>query len=134
MTRVPPTPEIQTHTIRPRRQSLEHGEANASLKRRHHIDGSRATRLLAENMKLPQTTLLPNRDLAFVGMPGEPFVEFQMQLRSKSPCPIPSCSATRTATSPTSPPSPRPFAADTARTRPWFPLKPAPANACSTQA
>ena len=27
------------------------------------------------------------RDLAFVGMPGEPFVEFQMQLRAKSPLP-----------------------------------------------
>jgi hypothetical protein len=38
------------------------------------------------------TTLLldigsPHRDLAFVGMPGEPFVEFQMQLRAKSPLP-----------------------------------------------
>jgi hypothetical protein len=29
----------------------------------------------------------PDRDLAFVGMPGEPFVEFQMQLRAKSPLP-----------------------------------------------
>ena len=27
----------------------------------------------------------PDRDLAFVGFPGEPFVEFQMQLRAKSP-------------------------------------------------
>ena len=43
-------------------------------------------------MQLPVTTVLlnfsaPDRDLAFVGMPGEPFVEFQMQLRAKSPLP-----------------------------------------------
>ena len=36
-------------------------------------------------MELPVTTVLINRDIAFVGMPGEPFVEFQMQLRAKSP-------------------------------------------------
>ena len=41
---------------------------------------------------MPVTTLLlnfgsPDRDLAFVGFPGEPFVEFQMQLRAKSPLP-----------------------------------------------
>ena len=28
-----------------------------------------------------------DRDLAIVGMPGEPFVDFQMQLRAKSPLP-----------------------------------------------
>jgi len=38
-------------------------------------------------MQLPVTTVLLNQDLAFVGMPGEPFVEFQMQLRAKSPLP-----------------------------------------------
>src|SRR5260370_28738536 len=36
---------------------------------------------------MPVTTLLINQDLACVGMPGEPFVEFQMQLRAKSPLP-----------------------------------------------
>ena len=41
---------------------------------------------------MPVTTLLlnlgsPERDLAFVGFPGEPFVEFQMQWRAKSPVP-----------------------------------------------
>jgi hypothetical protein len=45
-----------------------------------------------KNMQTPVTTLLidlgsVDRDLAFVGMPGEPFVEFQMQLRAKSPVP-----------------------------------------------
>ena len=62
------------------------------LKERYRIEGARASRLLAQDMQLPVTTLLlnfndPARDLAFVGMPGEPFVEFQMQLRAKSPLP-----------------------------------------------
>jgi neutral ceramidase len=37
--------------------------------------------------KLPVTTLVINRELAFVGMPAEPFVEFQMYLRAQSPLP-----------------------------------------------
>jgi neutral ceramidase len=62
----------------------------AVLRDRYHIEGGRATRLLRENMEMPVTTLLlnlssPDQSLAFVGMPGEPFVEFQMQLRAKSP-------------------------------------------------
>ncbi len=57
------------------------------LKEQYRLEPSRAARLLAENMQLPVTTLVLNRDLAFVGMPGEPFVEFQMQLRAKSPLP-----------------------------------------------
>jgi len=36
---------------------------------------------------LPVTTLVINRELAFVGMPAEPFVEFQMYLRAQSPLP-----------------------------------------------
>jgi hypothetical protein len=49
-----------------------------------------AKRLLVLEMHTPVTTLLlnlgsPERDLAFVGFPGEPFVEFQMQWRTKSP-------------------------------------------------
>jgi neutral ceramidase len=49
-----------------------------------------ARRLLAQDMRMPVTTVVlnlgaPDRDLAFVGFPGEPFVEFQMQLRAKSP-------------------------------------------------
>lgn len=64
----------------------------ALLQEQYHIDGTRAARLVAESMQLPVTTVLlnfgsPDRDLAFVGMPGEPFVEFQMQLRAKSPVP-----------------------------------------------
>jgi neutral ceramidase len=55
------------------------------LQERYHLEPSRATRLLRESMDLPVTTLLLNRDIAFVTMPGEPFVEFQTQLRAKSP-------------------------------------------------
>src|SRR5260370_1313526 len=87
-TRAPANPRIQTKTVTlsvsnrwdvPKLRSL--------LQERYHLEASRASRLLAENMQLPVTTLLLNQDLAFVGMPGEPFVEFQMQLRAKSPLP-----------------------------------------------
>ncbi len=62
----------------------------AVLRDRYRIEGGRAARLLREHMDMPVTTVLlnfssPEQDLAFVGMPGEPFVEFQMQLRAKSP-------------------------------------------------
>jgi hypothetical protein len=36
---------------------------------------------------LPVTTLTIGDDLAFVGMPGEPFVGFQMDLRARAPAP-----------------------------------------------
>jgi hypothetical protein len=36
-------------------------------------------------MEIPVTTLLLDGDIAIVGFAGEPFVEFQMQLRAKSP-------------------------------------------------
>jgi hypothetical protein len=62
------------------------------LEARYSETSGIARRLLAQNMKMPVTTLVldlgsPDRDLSFVGMPGEPFVEFQMQLRAKSPLP-----------------------------------------------
>src|SRR2546423_997644 len=47
----------------------------------------RAARLVREEMDLPGTTLLLNHELAFVTMPGETFVEFQMNLRARSPLP-----------------------------------------------
>lgn len=59
----------------------------AVLQEQYHLEPSRASRLLAENMRLPVTTVLLNHKIAIVGMPGEPFVEFQMQLRTKSPLP-----------------------------------------------
>ncbi len=58
----------------------------------HRTSPSIARRLTAREMRMPVTTLLlnfgsPEQDLAFDGFPGEPFVEFQMQLRIKSPVP-----------------------------------------------
>jgi neutral ceramidase len=85
-TRVPANPRIQSKTVivtAANRWNLE--KLRAVLKERYRIEGGRAARLLRENMELPVTTVLLNQDLAFVGMPGEPFVEFQMQLRAKSP-------------------------------------------------
>ena len=52
---------------------------------RYHLDPLRTARLLRDDMQLPVTTLLIDDSIALAGMPGEPFVEFQMQLRAKSP-------------------------------------------------
>jgi len=38
---------------------------------------------------LPVTTLLINKKIAMVGMPGEPFVDFQINLRDR--CPVEAC-------------------------------------------
>jgi hypothetical protein len=43
--------------------------------------------LYGEPLRLPVTTLVLNREFAFVGMPAEPFVEFQLYLRANSPLP-----------------------------------------------
>jgi neutral ceramidase len=87
-TRVPAQPKIQSKTVivtSANRWNTE--KLRASLKDVYKLEPPRVARLLAENMQMPVTTLLINQDLAFVGMPGEPFVEFQMQLRAKSPLP-----------------------------------------------
>ena len=84
---------IQTKTLvltvanRWNREKLE-----AEVKAHYPETSGIARRLLAQDMKMPVTTFVldlgsPDRDLAFVGFPGEPFVEFQMQLRTKSPLP-----------------------------------------------
>jgi hypothetical protein len=87
-TRAPENPRIQTKTVTvPAANRWDVEKLRAVLKERYRIEGGRAARLLRENMELPVTTLLLNQDMAFVGMPGEPFVEFQMQLRAKSPLP-----------------------------------------------
>ncbi len=90
---VPATARIQTKSVvldvanRWNREKLE-----AEVKAHYPETSGIARRLLAQNMKMPMTTLVvdlgsPDRDLAFVGFPGEPFVEFQMQLRARSPLP-----------------------------------------------
>jgi neutral ceramidase len=85
-TRVPAEPRIESKTVVIAAQNRWNTEKlRAVLKERYRLDELRGARLLRENMELPVTTVLINRDIAFVGMPGEPFVEFQMQLRAKSP-------------------------------------------------
>src|SRR5260370_37644856 len=84
----PANPRVQSKTVivtAANRWNLP--KLRAVLEQKYHIEGARATRLLQEKMELPVTTVLLNQDLAFVGMPGEPFVEFQMQLRARSPLP-----------------------------------------------
>jgi hypothetical protein len=41
--------------------------------------------LMAEVIEAPVMTLLINDEIALAGMPGEPFVDFQIDLRSRSP-------------------------------------------------
>ncbi len=87
-TKAPDHPQIQTKTvIVPAANRWDTAKLRSVLREKYRIDELHAKRLLAERMELPVTTVVLNRDLAFVGMPGEPFVEFQMQLRAKSPMP-----------------------------------------------
>lgn len=92
-TEAPENARIETKTVvldvanRWNREQLE-----AEVKAHYPETSGIARRLLAREMKMPVTTLLlnlgsPDRDLAFAGFPGEPFVEFQMQLRARSPLP-----------------------------------------------
>jgi neutral ceramidase len=89
----PPDARMQSKTvIVPSRNRWNLEKLSPLIQERYHLDARRSARLLADNMQLPVTTLLvrlggPDQDLAFVGMPGEPFVEFQMQLRARSPLP-----------------------------------------------
>ncbi len=57
----------------------------AVAEERYHLDPLRTARLLRDDMRLPVTTLLIGDNIAIAGMPGEPFVEFQMQFKAKSP-------------------------------------------------
>jgi neutral ceramidase len=86
-------PRIQTKTvIVPSRNRWDEEKLRVAVDEKFHMEPGRAARLMADNMQLPVTTLLlrtgdPDQDLAFVGLPGEPFVEFETQLRSRSPMP-----------------------------------------------
>ncbi|MBZ5602769.1 MAG: hypothetical protein LAO79_10730 [Acidobacteriia bacterium] len=87
-TAAPANAKLQTKTVvleARNRWNLE--KLKPVLEERYHMEEIRAGRLLADHMQLPVTTLVINQDIAFVGMPGEPFVEFQTQLRSRSPLP-----------------------------------------------
>jgi hypothetical protein len=87
-TEVAPAPSIQSKTVVLHVHSRwDLAKLRPVLKERYRLDEMRAARLLRDPMDLPVTTLLLNHELAFVTMPGEPFVEFQMQLRARSPQP-----------------------------------------------
>jgi neutral ceramidase len=87
-TQAPANPRIQTKTVvLAVANRWDTAKLKTALTQQFHLEPSRAARLLAETMQLPVTTVLLNQDLALVGMPGEPFVEFQMQLSAKSPLP-----------------------------------------------
>jgi neutral ceramidase len=87
----PTAAKIQTKTViveSRNRWDLEKFKIAAVEK--FHMEPLRMARAIADNMKLPVTTMIlrtgdPDFDLAFVGLPGEPFVEFETQLRSRSP-------------------------------------------------
>jgi hypothetical protein len=81
-------PSIRTKTVvltARNRWNIEKLEAAAE--ERYHLDPLRKARLLRNDMQLPVTTILIGDTIALSGMPGEPFVEFQMQYRIKSPVP-----------------------------------------------
>jgi hypothetical protein len=85
-TRAPAEPRIESKAVViAAKNRWDTEKLRAVLKERYRLDETRGARLLRENMELPVTTVILNRDIAFVGMPGEPFVEFQMQLRARSP-------------------------------------------------
>jgi hypothetical protein len=85
-TQAPANPSIQTKTVvLTVANRWDKEKLKTAVTEQFHMEAPRAARLMADNMHLPVTTVLLNRELALVGMPGEPFVEFQMQLRAKSP-------------------------------------------------
>jgi hypothetical protein len=87
-TEVAQLPAIQTKTVMVHARSRWNLEkVRVVMKERYRLDEMRAARLLRAEMDLPVTTLLLNHELAFVTMPGEPFVEFQTTLRTRSPLP-----------------------------------------------
>jgi hypothetical protein len=87
-TAAPANPSIQTKTvILPVANRWDTAKLAQQIGTEYRTSPGIAKRLLAENMQIPVTTLVLNRELAIVGLAGEPFVEFQMQLRAKSPLP-----------------------------------------------
>lgn len=49
---------------------------------------ARYEKYIVPEMSLPVTTLVINREIAFVGLPGEPFVGLQLMLKQRSPLPL----------------------------------------------
>jgi len=89
-TKAPASARIQSKTaVVPAVSRWDVDKLRAMLGDRYKLDPVRAARLVRESMDLPVTTLLLNHELAFMTMPGEPFVEYQMQWRAR--CPLPNC-------------------------------------------
>ncbi len=81
-------PRIQSKTVMVHAVSRwDVPKLRAMMGERYKLDPTRTARLVREQMDMPVTTLLLNGDFAFVTMPGEPFVEYQMQWRAR--CPLP---------------------------------------------
>ena len=90
--------EIQT---RADTSSIEFAESTLTVRLRWDIDKFRAALLkflgpdgmeiygarIVPEIQLPVTTVLIDRDIALTAMPGEPFVDFQMNWRDR--CPVP---------------------------------------------
>jgi neutral ceramidase len=89
VTRAPAAPEIALHVrVVPFEWRWDRAESEKLFASRSPDSRPLARYpLWGDPPKLPVTTLVLNRELAFVGMPAEPFVEFQMYLRAQSPLP-----------------------------------------------
>lgn len=88
-TTAPERPAIQTRTVLvPVRSRWDVPKWRAALTAKGvDLNDPRVSRLLYERADLPVTTLLLNHEIALVTLPGEPFVEFQIDLRARSPLP-----------------------------------------------
>jgi neutral ceramidase len=92
-TTAPAAPRIQTKTaIVESRNRWDLEKLKVAAVEKFHMEPLRMARAIQDNMKLPVTTMVlrtgdPDTELAFVGLPGEPFIEFETQLRSRSPVP-----------------------------------------------
>jgi len=91
--------EIQTRTVDS--PSIEFAESTMTVRLRWDVEKFRAALLkflgpdgmeiygarIVPEIQLPVTTVLINKDIALMSMPGEPFVDFQMNWRDR--CPVP---------------------------------------------
>jgi Neutral/alkaline non-lysosomal ceramidase, N-terminal len=91
----------QIRTAAPETPSLDFSESSLPVHLRWNADKFRAALLkflgpqglevygakVVPQMELPVTTVLLNRQIALMTMPGEPFVDFQMSWRDRCPAP-----------------------------------------------
>jgi neutral ceramidase len=91
----------EIHTLAPDAPSIDFAESTITVRLRWNMDKFRAALLkflgpdgmeiygarIVPEIQLPVTTVLINGDIALMTMPGEPFVDFQMNWRDR--CPVP---------------------------------------------